>query len=646
MILRPAILTVPATLAGADFFSHASPGSSDEWYIAMAHKKHRFESELHLGLLVIVFVLLALNFVSNYVVFRARIRMQENGLAELSTASIGIGRAVQQSPASGLTAQQTGEFMRSYQLSDLLLVPYLSSHNPEEIRTWFRSTVNGLPPDKIGELADQLLKSEPNKLVRGKGSDYLFVRPVSVNTRTRLLILSREFPELAYLEDAGRLLLLIGEIGLAVVALVYLLVSRFILAPFRRMRQQAIAAGRSIDSSKDEVEQVVVEYEQIIADLKDTETELRRVNTSIRERADSLEEFNRYLMAAVDSGVVTLDMEGRVLTVSVAANRILGIETAARIGRQYGLLFGNAKSIEEAIASALRTLSHVGYMEHEYRLGNGDTRIIGSAISFIRNRTQEPIGVLILLDDLTELATLRHQVEQKNRLEALGEMAGGLAHQLRNSLGAIVGFGALVRKRVGKNELDQSLEAAESLLREAHEAEQLVARFLGFARPLDFHPEPVSLSGLLDEILDSFRQRQDCAHIQFESSYSGNTETLADSVLLKQAIANLVENSVYAYEGNCGHVSVKVETDGDRLSILVLDRGCGIRPEQIDKIFTPFYSSRPSGTGLGLPLARRIIDLHGGTISVDSRAGKGTAFRLTLPIHSPKAIVPAASAIC
>src|SRR5512137_1487417 len=106
----------------------------------MARRKYRFESELHIGLLVIVLVLLALNLVSNYVVFRARIRMQENGLADLSTASIGVGRAVQQSPTLSLTPQQIGEFMRSYQLSDLRIVPYLSSHNPDELRAWFRST--------------------------------------------------------------------------------------------------------------------------------------------------------------------------------------------------------------------------------------------------------------------------------------------------------------------------------------------------------------------------------------------------------------------------------------------------------------------------------------------------------------------------
>ena len=605
----------------------------------MAHRKHRFESELHLGLLVIVFVLVALNLVSNYVVFRARIRMQENGLAELSTVSIGIGRAVQQSPPAGLTQQQISELKSDYQLSDLLVVPYLGAHHPEEVRAWFRSTVNGLPPDRVAELSDQLLKAEPNKLIRGKGSEYLFVRPVSIGSGNRLVVLSRQYPELAYLEDAGRLLLLIGEIGLAVVALVYLLVSRFILAPFRRMKQQAIAAGRSIDSSKDEVEQVVVEYEHIIADLKDTETELRRLNTSIRERADSLEEFNRYLMAAVDSGVVTLDMEGRILTVSAAAVRILGIEPEAYAGRQYDSLLEGAESIADVVASALRTRSHVGYKECECRLGNGGARIVGAAVSFIRDRAQKPIGLLILLNDLTELATLRHQVEQKHRLEALGEMAGGLAHQLRNSLGAIVGFGTLVKKRVKKSELDPSIEAAESLLREAREAEQLVARFLTFARPLDFRPEPVPLSGLVAEILDSFRQREDCARIQFDIAYSENTEIIADPVLLKQAIANLIENAVYACDGGSGKVIVTIGCDLDNTSILVQDEGCGIRPEHLNKIFTPFYSSRPSGTGLGLPLARRIIDLHGGTITVDSRVGEGTTFRIALPVRS-QAVVP------
>ncbi len=601
----------------------------------MARRKHRFESELHLGLLVIVLVLLALNLVSNYVVFRARVRMQENGLTELSTASISIGRAVQQSLTGDLTDQQTGEFTRSYQLSDLLVIPQLPSHDPDDLRAWFRSAVRGLPPEKVADLADQLLKAEPNKLIRGTGTEYFFGRTVQIGRSSRLIVLAREYPELAYLEDAGRLLLQIGEIGLAVVALVYRLVSRFNLAPFRNMKQQAIEAGRSFDSSKDEVEQVVVEYEQIIADLKGTETELRNLNLSIQQRADSLEEFNRYLVAAVDSGVVTLDMQGRVLTVSAAAGRILEIDAVEGIGRPHSVIFANAESIDRTIASTLSSLSHTGYKEHECRLRSGDTKPVGAAISFIRDRQQKPIGVLVLLDDLTELATLRKQIEQKHRLEALGEMAGGLAHQLRNSLGAIVGFGTLAKKRIGKNELGQGVEAAESLLREAREAEQLVSRFLTFARPLDFRPEPVSLTRLLDEILDSFRQRPDCAHIRFEGAHPADIETLADPVLLKQALVNLIENSVHAYQGDSGTVRLSTELPGDNVTVLVVDQGCGIRAEQLDKIFTPFYSSRPSGTGLGLPLARRIIDLHGGTIAVTSQPCKGTTFRLTLPAHSP-----------
>jgi PAS domain S-box-containing protein len=608
----------------------------------MARKKYKFESELHLGLLVIVFVLLALNMVSNYVVFRARVTLQETGLADLSTASLGIGRVVQQSSNANLTLAQTNEFMSRYRLSDLIVAPVLSSKDPVAMRAWFRSSVRGLPPDRVAALSDQLLKAQPNKLVRGNRSEYLFVRPVAVGGGERLVILSKEYPELAYLEDSGRLLLLIGEIGLAVVALVYLLVSRFVLSPFRKLKQQAIAAGRSIDNSKDEVEQVVSEYERIIADLKQSEAELRSLNISIQERADSLEEFNRYLLAAIDSGVVTLDMDGRILTVSAAATRMLGLEPDSIVGQNFEIAFARICGMREAVSKALTDLRQTGYREYECRTGDSETRVVGATISHIRDHTKRPIGVLILLNDLTELSSLRHQVEQKNRLEALGEMAGGLAHQLRNSLGAIVGFGTLTKKRTAKGETDQSLESAESLLREAREAEELVSRFLTFARPLDYRPSTVLLATLAGEIIESFRQRQDCSHISFRLSCPEGVAIAADAVLLKQAIANLIENAVHAYGGAGGAVEVVVDRDATQVRIRVSDSGSGIHPDHLEKIFTPFYSSRPSGTGLGLPLARRIVDLHGGQITVDTNVGKGTTFNLIIPIAATAAVTSSA----
>lgn len=604
----------------------------------MARKKYRFESELHLGLLVIIFVLLALNMVSNYMVFRARVTMQESGLADLSTASIGIGRVVQQSTNAALSPIQTSDFITRYQLSDLIVAPVLASKDPTEMRAWFRNSVRGLPPDRVAALSDQLLKAQPNKLVRGSGSEYLFVRSVAVGGGQRLVILSKEYPELAYLEDSGRLLLLVGEIGLAVVALVYLLVSRFVLAPFRKIKQKAIAAGRSIDSSKDEVEQVVNEYEQIIGDLKEREAELRSLNISIQERADSLEEFNRYLLAAIDSGVVTLDLEGRVLSASPSATRLLGVESDKFVGTNYTETFGRIVGLAKAISTALNNPHQIAYREYECRCESGETLVVGGSISHIRDHNNKPIGVLILLNDLTELSSLRHQVEQKNRLAALGEMAGGLAHQLRNSLGAIVGFGTLSKKRTAKGEIEPSLEAAESLLREAREAEELVSRFLTFARPLDYRPSEISLATLINEIVAGFRQRQDCAHIRFHATCPESLSIAADAVLLKQAIANLVENAVHAYSGAEGVVEIAVDRIDNQVRIRVTDSGSGIHPDQLDKIFTPFYSSRPSGTGLGLPLARRIVDLHSGYIAVDSKVGKGTTFTLTLPMAVPASI--------
>lgn len=597
----------------------------------MSKIRYKFESEVHLGLLFIVLLLIFVGFISNYVLYRTKSSLRDDTVARLQIAAVGVTRGIQQSFPLELRPQLRQEYLLKYSLSGLQVV---SSRPPDETiesrRKWFAQIVSQLPPAQIPSLVNELLGTDFRHLTRGKASEYFYVTPLSNGSGGNLLILSVSVPELANLEDSTKTILWAEAGALLFVGILYLVLSRFIFKPFRRIRRQAELAGRPLPSVGDDVDLVVEEYLQIIAELRDKESELVRLNATIQSRAESLEQFNQYLLSSIESGIITLDNEGKVKTINDSACRILGTTAETSCGEPFKKVFGEMREIPVLLTQALKSEKATAYQEIKHNDGQ-KIKTLGIAISFIRDQQQLPVGLSILLNDLSELTELRSQIEKKNRLEALGEMSGGLAHQLRNSMGAINGYATLVKRRLEKGEPAPAGEAVEQLLGESKEAEELIGKFLSFAKPFDYNPRPTSVTTLVREVVATFRSREDLRHISFRFDAGSDATIHADSLLLKQALTNLVENAALAYEGRPGSVVVSVRDGRTGISIHVSDSACGISPDKIDKIFTPFYSSRPSGTGLGLPLAARIVDLHGGKIGVTSVVDKGATFTVELP---------------
>jgi signal transduction histidine kinase len=273
------------------------------------------------------------------------------------------------------------------------------------------------------------------------------------------------------------------------------------------------------------------------------------------------------------------------------------------------------------------------YREYDVEIPGHRKLSLGVTISSIHDYTSSKVGVSILTNDLTEIKNLRGEVEARNRLVALGEMASGLAHQLRNSMGAITGYSHLVKKRLTKHGLD--LDSITALEDEAREADLLVDRFLSFARPFDLAAGQTDVTALVADLMETFKVRRENALIEFAvaDEMPPGWHAQVDALLIKQALANLIENAVNSYEGCAGTVKVGLSVQSGFVTIQVSDNGCGIAEEDLEKIFTPFFSSRPSGTGLGLPLAKKIIDLHHGRLTVSSLPASGTTFTVTLPLH-------------
>jgi len=230
---------------------------------------------------------------------------------------------------------------------------------------------------------------------------------------------------------------------------------------------------------------------------------------------------------------------------------------------------------------------------------------------------------------MTELKKLQNDLETNRRLAALGEMTAGLAHQLRNSLAAISGFCQLLQKK--STDHPALNEIAGSIRGEANTSETMISRFLTFARPLSLVEETLNLKQLLTECTRKFSVEIESKDISLTVDCAGEEITVSgDRLLLKEVLCNVLDNAVQA-AGRGGEICVRVEMAQSSVVVTITDDGPGIPEALRGKLFTPFVSSKPSGTGLGLALTHKIVSLHQGSVSLGPGAGRGAVCRIELP---------------
>lgn len=221
-------------------------------------------------------------------------------------------------------------------------------------------------------------------------------------------------------------------------------------------------------------------------------------------------------------------------------------------------------------------------------------------------------------------------VRRSERLAALGQLSAGLAHELRNPLSTIRTSAEMLTKRLeGANAVAQEL--AGYIATEVDRTNLLVTRFLEFARPLQLQLSDVDVHALLDEAILHFQKQDPIRRLTIHRAYDPSLPTVqGDATLLERVFFNLIQNAADASAAD-GVVTVKTRAVGSGLEVAVIDCGSGIRPEHREQIFNPFFTTKPSGVGLGLPIAAKIVDEHGGRLAVQSEQNQGSAFVVQLP---------------
>ncbi len=226
-------------------------------------------------------------------------------------------------------------------------------------------------------------------------------------------------------------------------------------------------------------------------------------------------------------------------------------------------------------------------------------------------------------------------LRRSERLAALGQLTAGLAHELRNPLGTIRASAEMLGKQSARNKPELMAEMADYIRTEADRMGGLIASFLDFARPLQIHPVTADLLTVLQQV---FREQ---SHLGEErgvtlklDSDAGSLPFAFDPDLLRLAISNLLQNAIQASSGG-QQVTIAVLPSPGAIQIQVRDHGSGIAPDHLENIFNPFFTTKPSGVGLGLAIVAKIVDEHGGRIRVQSDSVSGTVFEIVLPREQP-----------
>jgi signal transduction histidine kinase len=229
--------------------------------------------------------------------------------------------------------------------------------------------------------------------------------------------------------------------------------------------------------------------------------------------------------------------------------------------------------------------------------------------------------------------TLQEQIEMNKRLALLGEMSAGIAHEFRNSMGTILGYTRLLSREIPVDTPGQKFLSA--IAEEIETLNTIIRDLLDYGKPLTLHPTPGDLDTLIEKAVAAAQGGRSYVP-EIVVHVPPSCSVRMDEVLMRQAIANLVQNAMEAMpEG--GPLSIECRQDGeDRMEVRVSDSGPGIPEENLEKIFLPFFTTKPKGTGMGLALVHKIVLAHGGRILVERRPGKGTTFVITLPMYGER----------
>ena len=394
-------------------------------------------------------------------------------------------------------------------------------------------------------------------------------------------------------------------------------------------RRSANDPPRAANSSNDQ-QFMLATFQGVIQRQKEQERELERLRRLEKERADLSQSINENITRNMPTGLITIDRAGIISSSNPAAKEILQRRLLEKM--RLTEVLPATGPFAHMVQSCLQTGQRFHRVEMEVQLGGTQHKTLGISISPIKSAKDDVFGAVCLISDLTELAALQKQVRLKEGLAFLGEMSAGIAHEFKNSLATISGYVQLV----GDDPLPPGVENSLKMIRrETSQLTSTINKFLNFAKPEQLNRQPVNLGQLLRDSLDEIRRDARFGHIEY--SFEGTARAYTgDESLLRSVFNNILLNASESIEpeGKNGLVScMLLDLVGNRshkAMVKITDNGCGISSDDLQRIFIPFFTSKSSGSGLGLSIVQKIVLMHDGRIEVESKPDEGTCVNVYL----------------
>lgn len=359
----------------------------------------------------------------------------------------------------------------------------------------------------------------------------------------------------------------------------------------------------------------------------------------VEKRTEALviseQKYRRIFEVSKDMILVTW-IDGRIVTINPAGRQLVG-KPAAEGGSLEGRRFQEFLSTPEDWDAILHHIEDRGFIsseEFDLILENGSSRRVLLSGSLAKSTAEEGETIHFLIKDIEQRRLMQKQMAQADKLASIGELSSGIAHEINNPLGIILGYTQLLLR--SEDPQADRYNDLKTIEKHVQSCKSIVEDLLNFARTSSPQKAELDIHAVIEDVIGFVRHHSNLDTIQIETRFAGKLPSvLMDEKKIKQVLINLLMNAIHAVERN-GAITITtgVNESASRVMVEVADTGHGIARENLTRIFDPFFTTKPTGegTGLGLSVSYGIIKGHGGNITVKSAPGKGAAFTLFLPI--------------
>lgn len=437
--------------------------------------------------------------------------------------------------------------------------------------------------------------------------------------------------------------MLLGAIFAAVVA-------RRIARPVRQLAAGATAISRGDLNQRiepvsgDEIGELALAFNHMASQLSHQRAALEEAHGALSLRFEELADLKSYtdnILRSLTTGIVTIDLEGRVVTLNPAAELLTGFFTGEATGRYCTELFSHTEEIGDLLMETLTTRTAIAGVALTLRRRNGAAVPVEFSTAPLRAGEGKELGVVGMLRDVSLVRQLESQLRRSDRLAAVGTLAAGLAHEIKNPLTSLLTFSRHLQRRFEDESFREKFQRV--VPHELERINAIVERLLELSRPARLDFQPVRVASLLERAVELYANQIETKGILVAREYARDVPRIdADPEALYRALVNLVGNALDATPDG-GRLTLRVGwASGERLlrrrarlvAIEVEDDGAGIPDADAERVFNPFFTTKDTGTGLGLALTHKIVEDHGGSIHFKSVSGRGTTFRIVLPVNA------------